>query len=95
MQVLGIVRAHIRTERKKTRQDVYVVANLVMPLMGLPALIKLNLIQQVASVQEMKPEKSHQYRAMFPKVFSGLGKLQGNYKIKLKEGAVPYALSFI
>lgn len=30
---------------------------------------------------------------MFPKVFSGLGKLQGNYKIKLRDGAVPYALS--
>lgn len=93
LQVWGIMKAHIKTERKEARENVYVVANLVMPLMGLPALIKLNLIQQVASVQEEKQEKSHQYRAMFPKVFSGLGKLQGSYKIKLKDGAVPYALS--
>lgn len=54
LQLLGIMRAHIKTERIETRQNVYVVANLVMPLVGLPALIKLNLIQQVASVQEEK-----------------------------------------
>ncbi|KAE8277574.1 hypothetical protein D5F01_LYC08203 [Larimichthys crocea] len=57
------------------------------------AYAELNLIQQVASVQEEKQDMSHRYRAMFPKVFSGLGKLQGSYKIKLKEGAVPHALS--
>lgn len=90
LQVLGIVTAHMKTGRKETKQKVYVVANLVMPLMGLPALIKLNLIQQVASVQEGTQRNSHQYKTMFPKVFSGL---QGCYKIKLKEGAVPYTLS--
>lgn len=93
MKVLGIMKAHIKTEKRETRQDVYVVTYLVMPLIGLPALIKLNLVQQVASVQEEKQEASHQYRAMFPKVFSGLGKLQGSYEIKLKDAAVPYALS--
>lgn len=30
---------------------------------------------------------------MFPKVFSGLGKLQGSLTIELADGAVPYALS--
>jgi len=68
LKVLGIMRAHIKTERTETRQNVYVVSNLLMPLMGLPALIKSNLIQQVASVQEGKQEKSHQYRATFPSV---------------------------
>lgn len=61
--------------------------------MGLHGLIMLNLIQQITSVQEEKQEKSHHYRPMFPKVFSELGKLQGNYKIKLKDGAVLYAFS--
>nr|XP_054591370.1 uncharacterized protein LOC129155169 [Nothobranchius furzeri] len=93
LKVLGVMRAHIKSEKTETRQDVYVVSNLVMPLMGLPAIIKLNLIKQVASVQQEKQEKCHQYKTMFPKVFTGLGKLEGAYKIKLKEGAVPYALS--
>ncbi|KAF7216671.1 putative LOC107394635-like protein [Nothobranchius furzeri] len=93
LKVLGVARAHIKSEKTETRQDVYVVSNLVMPLMGLPAIIKLNRIKQVASVQQEKQEKCHQYKAMFPKVFTGLGKLEGAYKIKLKEGAVPYALS--
>ncbi|XP_061563112.1 uncharacterized protein LOC133418443 isoform X1 [Cololabis saira] len=82
LQVLGMVRSHIKTERKETMQNVYVIENLVTPLMGLPALIKLNLIQQVASVQAETQKNSHQYKAIFPKVFSGLGKLQGSYKIK-------------
>lgn len=30
---------------------------------------------------------------MFPKVFKGLRKLEGSYRIKLKAGAVKYALS--
>uniref|UniRef100_A0A8C6NU34 Gypsy retrotransposon integrase-like protein 1 n=1 Tax=Nothobranchius furzeri TaxID=105023 RepID=A0A8C6NU34_NOTFU len=93
LKVLGVMRAHIKSEKTETRQDVYVVSNLVMPLMGLPAIIKLNLIKQVASVQQEKQEKCHQYKTMFPKVFTGLGKLEGAYKIKLKEGVVPYALS--
>lgn len=28
-----------------------------------------------------------------PKVFTGLGRLEGNYQIRLKEDAVPYALT--
>ena len=32
-------------------------------------------------------------KQQFPKLFSGLGKLQGNYYICLKPGAKPYALS--
>ena len=29
----------------------------------------------------------------FPKVFQGLGKLEGDYSIKLQEGAKPFALT--
>nr|XP_054588665.1 uncharacterized protein LOC129153481 [Nothobranchius furzeri] len=69
LKVLGVMRAHIKSEKTETRQDVYVVSNLVMPLMGLPAIITLNLIKQA------------------------LGSWKGHVKKKLKEGAVPYALS--
>ena len=60
-----------------------------MPLLGLPAIQSLPLLQQVAAVQAM----GNKFKTMFPKVFLGLGKLQGSYKIELADGAMPYALS--
>lgn len=32
-------------------------------------------------------------RELYPRVFTGVGKLQGEYKTKLKESATPFALS--
>lgn len=89
LKVMGTFSACLQKDKKRIWQDIYVVTDLVMPLLGLPAIQSLQLLQQVANIH--KP--GEQYKAMFPKVFSGLGKLEGSYKIKLSEGAVPYALS--
>lgn len=89
LNVMGTFKACLKKNKKHIWQDVYVVTDLVMPLLGLPAIQKLQLLQQVAVIHE----PGEQYKAMFPKVFSGLGKLEGSYKIMLTEGAVPCALS--
>lgn len=60
-----------------------------MPLLGLPAIQSRCLLQQMAAVQAADDK----FKKMSPKVFSGLGKLQGSYKIEAAEGVVPYALS--
>ncbi|MCG8623361.1 MAG: hypothetical protein MJE68_15385 [Proteobacteria bacterium] len=56
-------------------------------MLGLPAIISLQLLYRVNSV-----DIGGDMRWEFPKVFSGLGNLGDEYRIKLKEGAVPYAL---
>ena len=89
LTVLGTFNACLKKGKQKTEQEIFVVQDLVMPLLGLPAIQSLPLLQQVAAVQAM----GNKFKTMFPKVFLGLGKLQGSYKIELADGAMPYALS--
>ncbi len=65
------------------------IPRLVTPLFGLPAIKELNLLHTVDVIQTSEPN----YKELFPKVFTGLGKLEGAYKIKLKESTTPFALS--
>ena len=65
----------------------FVVRGLRNNLLGLPAIISLQLLYRVNSVDE-----GNDVRKRYPKVFSGLGNLGDDYIVKLKERAVPYAL---
>ena len=92
----GVVTGNLTTGNgKQTRQDIYVVANLKEPLLGKPAIEALNLIQKVASIQShlsyngIKAEA----KANHPRLFKGLGKLEGEFKIKLKPDSTPFALT--
>lgn len=62
--------------------EVYIVVGLTQSLLGLPAIKALQLVTQ--------PET---YFVVYPSIFQGLGKLQQSYKIKLKDGTTPCALS--
>ena len=64
----------------------YVVANLSRSLLGFPAIEHLNLLARmhaVAGTQSMVEK--------FPRLFNDLGKLPGQYTIKLLEGASPHS----
>ena len=73
----------------KAEQDVYVVDKLEKCLLGQPAIEALKLVQRVGGVSD----KSLTLLQVFPKLFQGLGKLNGAYTIQLKEDACPYALT--
>lgn len=60
-----------------------------MPLLGLPAIQSPPLLQQIDGVEAAAVK----FKYMFPKVFSGLGKLPSSYKIELAEGSVAYTVS--
>ena len=68
--------------------EVYVVKNLSRSLLGRPAIEALDLLQRVNAVQT-KTDIERQ----FPKLFEGLGKLEEEYKIVLRDNAQPYAQS--
>lgn len=69
------------------RQEIYVVKGLHKPLLGQPAIEALHLVARVGAIQE-----GNRLEKQFPSLFKGLGKLSGEYTIKLKEGAKPFAL---
>lgn len=66
----------------------YVVKNLKIPLLGRRAIQALNLLTKVAAVDSVQTEVFRE----FPDLFQGLGKLTGEYHIKLKTSSNPYAV---
>ena len=87
LDVLGQFTAKLKHQNHISQQPVFIVRRLRTNLLGLPAIISLQLLYQANSV-----DVGGDMRREFPKAFSGLGNLGEEYHIKLKEGAVPYAL---
>ena len=88
LPVTGQFEGHLTLSNVQTQQTVYVAENLLKPLLGRPAIEALGLLVRVRAVQE------HQNPIeQFPGLFRGLGKVKGDYSIKLQEGAKPFALT--
>ena len=75
--------------RKKGEEMIYVVKGLQTPLVGRPAILKLNLVTHILGVTRDKAYITTE----FPELFNGLGRMKGNYTIELEEGARPYSVS--
>ena len=82
LTVCGSFSANLKCGDREVEQEVYVIKDLESPLLGRPAIEKLRFLSMVDSVTEE-----------YPKVFSGLGKLEGEYRIELKEDSQPYAVT--
>ncbi len=80
--VCGKFQGSLQRNITKTKQDIYVVRGLQKPLLGRPA------IEALRVVTIHFPTKSGGRD-----LFEGLGKLQDNYQIKLKDDARPFALT--
>ena len=78
-------------DKKSTTQTVYVVKDLKVNLLGLPAIMSLHLLSQVNSTTTEHPTAEH-IRQRFPSLFQGLGNLGGEYNIKMQNDVRPYAL---
>lgn len=90
LAVRGKFTANLSTPSKTTVQPVYVVADLTQGLLSRPASVALGLVARVEAVSLTSVEAVKQ---QFPKLFSGLGRMEGEYKIELKADAKPFALS--
>ena len=87
LYVQGKITATLSKNGKSTTQDVYVVAGLKTPLLGRPAIKALGLVARVDTVILNDKETVKQE---FPKLFNGLGKLEGEYEIVLEPDAKPF-----
>ncbi|RVE73710.1 hypothetical protein OJAV_G00033850 [Oryzias javanicus] len=90
LQVKGMFTANLHKNNKNTKEDIYVVKGLSMPLLSGAAAIALQL---VARVENIILDSTETVKREFPRLFSGLGKMEGEYNIVLKPDAQPFSLS--
>ncbi|KAL6483174.1 hypothetical protein MHYP_G00080460 [Metynnis hypsauchen] len=95
LAVLGKIQCSLESKNRDSTQPVFVIDNLARPLLGLPALTALHLVERMEEIDtpEVNGDPEKTFKKKFPKVFTGLGRLEGDYRIRLREGAVPYALT--
>ena len=86
----GKCTATLSKGNKGTQEEVYVVDGLRTPLLGGLAAMTLQL---VARVNNISLDTKETVKREFPNLFSGLGKMEGEYTIVLKPGAKPFSLS--
>ena len=70
------------------QDEIFVVQTLKKALLGKPAIEALNLVARVNSVS-----RGEEIADKYPALFTGLGSLEGEYHIQLKEDATPFALT--
>ena len=74
---------------KTTQTEIFVIRGARQALLGRPTIEALELISSVQSVEKGTMEAKCKFK--FPKLFKGLGKLEGDFAISLKPDAKPHA----
>ena len=85
LPVAGEMMLTLKYKDRSTVQTVYVVKHLSQNLLGFPAIVELQLLTQV---DEIGPDIMEQYLSLF----TGLGTLEGDYKIQMKPDAQPSSI---
>ena len=88
LPVVGMFTADLQWKNKISTENIYVVEGMHKALLGKPAIDELHLISRAESVKG-----SIDYRAEYPDLFHGLGKMEGPYKIALTDYAQPFAIN--
>ena len=78
LKVKGQFTGNLKKGDTEVRQEMYVVQGLRQPLVGCPTIAALNLVTRIESVTS----ENHRVVDLFPKVFQGLGRMEGEFKIK-------------
>ncbi|GBM21326.1 Uncharacterized protein K02A2.6 [Araneus ventricosus] len=90
LKTLGKFKTNIEYKGKRCTEEIYVISNLQTCLPGKPALFSLGLGPNLNSVCQISAADP---KAKFPELFKGLGVMKGCYYIKLKPGAIPFAIT--
>ena len=100
LHTLGCVRMRLSRGDTTILEEVYVVKGVKSLLLGQPAIEKLGLIPNIPGAYRIKAINSENPKLdskddvlkAYPKLFKGLGKLKGEYTIRLKDDAKPFCL---
>ncbi|KAE8281698.1 Retrovirus-related Pol polyprotein from transposon 17.6 Protease [Larimichthys crocea] len=90
LKLKGKFTAVLSNSKHSTHEEAYVVEGLRTPLLSGAAAMTLQLVARVNSISLDSKET---VKREFPKLFSGLGKMEGEYTIVLKPDAKPFSLS--
>lgn len=90
LRTVGMCCCSLKVGDREITETVYVVKGLERPLLGLRACEDLNLVKRLNSVGNQLLSRVDPVRE-FPSLFTGLGKMDTPYTIKLKGDASPYA----
>lgn len=94
LNVIGKFNTDLIANNKMIQTDIFVIKNLEEPLLGKPAIEALGLLTRMNTMNKSLTIQDYQDPIReFPKLFEGLGKLKGEYKIYLKRTSKPYSLN--
>ncbi|UYV63703.1 K02A2.6-like [Cordylochernes scorpioides] len=89
LHVIGKFTALIEKDGRSIPGEIFVVPQLMQPLLSGKASESLNLIKRLQSIEKRNSLNPFEE---YPKIFTGLGTLQGSYTIKLKDESRPHAI---
>jgi hypothetical protein len=96
LKVSGTLQATLTVGDMSITETVYLMENQPISLLSRKACVKLGLITlnrlQVQTLTETNESKIPNFRTEFPELFSGLGKLQESYRIKINSEVTPTCL---
>ena len=91
LNCIGKFDAKLKSCDSSIDDEIFVINGLERPLLGRKACKSLNLIQNLAEVDDINYASN--IMQQYPTLFDGLGKLEGEYKITLREDAKPFAFT--
>ena len=92
LPVKGLFYATLKYRQSKLTEPIYVVHNQNCSLLSRRACVELGLIRRADKVVEEVNTGPTDFKAEFPVVFSGLGKLKTECHITLRPDAIPFCL---
>ena len=92
LDVMGEFTQELSCRGTVTKQSIFVVKGLTRNLLGLPAIMALDLVTRVDAVEDKVDDYSLAVRSAHPTVFQGLGEFGEPYRIKLLPDAKSHAL---
>ena len=105
LDILGCVKMEISNENQHISEKVYVIKGGSKLLLGIPGIRSLGLLDDIPgtysvravchakAVEPFSNNASNCVKRQFPKLFSGLGKLKGQYTICLRDEAKPFCMT--
>ncbi|XP_054279150.1 uncharacterized protein LOC128997535 [Macrosteles quadrilineatus] len=89
INILGTLRLKLEHKGVSIYDHAYISEEITVPLLSRRSCEELNLVKRIFSVDSSDIDWVTEY----PNLFQGLGNMKGEYKIEMKENAVPYAIS--
>lgn len=83
--------ATLHYDEKSYEEEIYVIEDLERPLLGRQACKALCIFEKVAEIRSASDKQ--QYVRKNPRLFKGLGCLEGEYEIKIDPAVQPFNLT--